>query len=123
MNDNIQILVETDYIEDQSSSADDRFVFAYTITIENTGIVPAKLLSRHWVITDSNGKIEEVQGEGVIGEQPVIQPGQAYSYTSGAILETDVGTMAGSYQMIDEDGRPFDADIPEFVLSVPRTLH
>ena len=123
MNQNIQILVETDYIEDQSSSSDDRFVFAYTITIENTGVMPAKLLTRHWVITDSNGKIEEVEGEGVIGEQPVIQPGEAYSYTSGAILETDVGTMSGSYQMIDEDGRPFDANIPEFVLSVPRTLH
>lgn len=123
MSNNIQILVETDYIEDQSSSAEERFVFAYTITIENTGIVPTKLLSRHWVITDSNGKIEEIEGEGVIGEQPVIQPGEAFSYTSGAILETDVGMMHGSYQMIDEEGRPFDADIPAFVLAVPRTLH
>ena len=123
MNNDIQIFVETDYIEDQSSSSDERFVFAYTITIENIGITPAKLLARHWVITDSNGKIDEVEGDGVIGEQPVIQPGEAFSYTSGAILETDVGTMAGSYQMMNENGQPFDADIPEFVLSVPRTLH
>ena len=123
MNNDIQILIETDYIEDQSSSSDERFVFAYTITIENTGVIPAKLLSRHWVITDSNGKIEEVEGDGVIGEQPIIQPGEAFSYTSGAILETDVGTMSGSYQMVDESGHPFDADIPEFVLSIPRTLH
>ncbi len=123
MNNDIQIFVETDYIEDQSSSSDERFVFAYTITIENIGITPAQLLARHWVITDSNGKIDEVEGDGVIGEQPIIQPGEAFSYTSGAILETDVGTMTGSYQMLSEEGRPFDADIPEFVLSVPRTLH
>lgn len=123
MSNDIQIFVETDYIEDQSSSSDERFVFAYTITIENIGMSPAKLLARHWVITDSNGKIDEVEGDGVIGEQPVIQPGEAFSYTSGAILETDVGTMAGSYQMVNEGGQPFDADIPEFVLSVPRTLH
>lgn len=123
MNEDIHIQVETDYIEDQSAPDDDRFVFTYTITIENVGILAAKLLTRHWVITDSNGRIEEVHGEGVIGEQPVIQPGDSYTYTSGAILETDVGTMTGSYQMIDEDGRPFDADIPEFVLCVPRTLH
>jgi ApaG protein len=123
MSNDIQIFVETDYIEDQSSSSDERFVFAYTITIENIGVTPAKLLARHWVITDSNGKIDEVEGDGVIGEQPIIQPGEAFSYTSGAILETDVGTMAGSYQMVNEDGQPFDADIPEFVLSVPRTLH
>lgn len=123
MSNDIQIFVETDYIEDQSNSSEERFVFAYTITIENIGVSPAQLLARHWVITDSNGKIDEVEGDGVIGEQPVIQPGEAFSYTSGAILETDVGTMAGSYQMINEGGQPFDADIPEFVLSVPRTLH
>ena len=123
MNNDIQIFVETDYIEDQSSSSDDRFVFAYTITIENIGITPAKLLARHWVITDSNGKVDEVEGDGVIGEQPIIQPGEAFSYTSGAILETDVGTMTGSYQMVNQEGQPFDADIPEFVLCVPRTLH
>lgn len=123
MSNDIQIFVETDYIEDQSNSSDQRFVFAYTITIENIGVTPAKLLARHWVITDSNGKVDEVEGDGVIGEQPIIQPGEAFSYTSGAVLETDVGTMAGSYQMVNEDGQPFDADIPEFVLSVPRTLH
>ena len=123
MSNDIQIFVETDYIEDQSSSSDERFVFAYTITIENIGITPAKLLARHWVITDSNGKVDEVEGDGVIGEQPIIQPGEAFSYTSGAILETDVGTMTGSYQMVNEEGQAFDADIPKFVLSVPRTLH
>ena len=123
MSSDIQIFVETDYIEDQSSSSDERFVFAYTITIENIGMSPAKLLARHWVITDSNGKIDEVEGDGVVGEQPVIQPGEAFSYTSGAVLETDVGTMAGSYQMVNDDGQSFDADIPEFVLSIPRTLH
>ncbi|MGM0564020.1 MAG: Co2+/Mg2+ efflux protein ApaG [Pseudomonadota bacterium] len=123
MSEPIHIEVETDFIEDQSSADDERYVFAYTITIENQGLLPAKLLNRHWVIRDSNGRIEEVSGEGVIGEQPVIQPGECFSYTSGAILQTDVGTMRGSYEMMDEDGRPFKAPIPEFVLSVPRTLH
>ncbi|EDY87270.1 ApaG domain protein [gamma proteobacterium HTCC5015] len=123
MSEPIHIQVETDFIEDQSDADEERFVFAYTITIENHGVLSAKLLNRHWVIRDSNGRTEEVRGEGVIGEQPVIQPGESFSYTSGAILQTDVGTMSGSYHMIDEDGRPFDASIPEFVLSIPRTLH
>lgn len=123
MSTDIQIFIETDFLEDQSNHGDERFVFAYTVTIENTGIAPTQLLSRRWVITDSNGKVEEVEGEGVIGEQPVIQPGEAFSYTSGAVLETDVGIMTGTYQMMDEEGQAFDANIPEFVLSVPRTLH
>lgn len=123
MTTDIQIFIETDFLEDQSNHNDDRFVFTYTVTIENTGVSPTQLVSRRWIITDSNGKVEEVQGEGVIGEQPVIRPGEAFSYTSGAVLETDVGIMTGTYHMIGEDGQSFDASIPEFVLSVPRTLH
>ncbi len=123
MNHDIQIFVETDFLEDQSSPAEERFVFAYTITIENTGLLPTQLMTRYWAITDSNGKTDEVEGEGVIGEQPVIRPGEAFRYTSGAVLNTDVGVMSGSYHMIDDEGHAFDAIIPEFVLSVPRTLH
>lgn len=119
----IKIDVKTHYIESQSSPNDDRFVFSYTVTIRNDGKRSAKLLTRHWIITDSNGKVQEVRGEGVVGEQPQLEPGQSYQYTSGTMLETAVGTMGGSYQMIDETGEPFDAIIPEFVLSVPRTLH
>lgn len=119
----IKIDVKTHYIESQSSPDDERFVFSYTVTIRNDSKISAKLLTRHWIITDSNGKVQEVRGEGVVGEQPHLEPGQSYQYTSGTMLETSVGTMGGSYQMIDENGHPFDAVIPEFVLSVPRTLH
>ncbi len=119
------ILVEvvTHFIDEQSEPSANRYVFAYTITIRNNGNLNAKLLTRHWVITDANGKIQEVRGEGVVGEQPDLAPGETYQYTSGTMIETSVGTMGGSYQMIDEHGHPFDAEIPEFVLSVPRTLH
>ena len=119
----IKINVETNYIEAQSSPEDNRYVFAYTITIQNKGHLRAKLLTRHWIITDGNGKVQEVRGEGVVGEQPELAPGEIYEYTSGTMIETAVGTMGGSYQMIDETGELFDAKIPEFVLSAPRTLH
>ncbi len=119
----IDVEVETDYIEEQSNPELNRYVFAYTITITNRGEVPAKLLSRHWIITDSNGKVEEVRGMGVVGEQPYLEPGEAFRYTSGTILETAVGSMRGTYQMIADDGVEFDAEIPAFTLSIPRVLH
>ena len=119
----IAVSVETRFIDDQSQPQLNRYVFAYTITIHNRGTIAAQLLSRHWVITDANGEIREVRGDGVVGEQPRMRPGEGYEYTSGAVLETAVGTMSGSYQMVAEDGTRFDADIPAFVLSIPRTLH
>ncbi len=119
----IDIQVKTTYIDEQSAPDQDRYVFAYTITIHNAGSVPAKLLTRHWVITDSNGKVQEVRGDGVVGEQPHLQPGESFEYTSGTILETAVGSMQGSYQMIADDGVQFDAPIAPFTLSIPRTLH
>jgi ApaG protein len=119
----IEVEVETQYIAEQSLPDQDHFVFAYTITISNTGGVPAQLLSRHWVITDANNKVQEVKGEGVVGEQPHLKPGESYRYTSGTMLETPVGTMRGSYHMIADDGVEFDANIPQFTLSMPRTLH
>ena len=119
----IQVAARAFYLEQQSNPDQDRYVFAYTIVIQNQGTIPAKLLSRHWLITDANGKVEEVRGDGVVGEQPWMSPGQGYDYTSGAVLETAVGTMRGSYRMLAEDGTQFDADIPSFVLSIPRTLH
>ena len=120
---NIQIDVVTQYIEDQSRPEQDYYVFAYTITILNRGDQPVKLLNRHWVITDSNQKIQEVRGEGVVGEQPYLKPGEQFAYTSGSVLETSVGTMQGSYEMRTDDGSTFDAPINEFVLSTPRVLH
>ena len=108
---------------EQSQPAQGRYAFAYTITIRNDGAVPAKLLTRHWVITHGNGKVEEVRGPGVVGEHPHLAPGEAFEYTSGAVLDTPVGTMQGSYQMLADDGTAFDAPIPRFTLSVPRTLH
>lgn len=119
----ISVSVATRFLDDQSAPQDNRFVFAYTITIHNTGLVPARLLARHWIITDGNGKRQEVRGEGVVGEQPWMRPGDDYEYTSGAVLETAVGTMRGSYEMLADDGTRFDAEIPQFTLSVPRTLH
>lgn len=119
----IAIDIKTSYVATQSSEADNRFVFSYTITITNHGKIGAKLLTRHWLVTDANGKVQEVHGEGVVGEQPYLRPGETYEYTSGTILETSIGTMGGSYQMIDDNGQPFDAPIDEFVLSAPRTLH
>ncbi len=119
----IQVEVETLYVEEQSLPEQDHYVFAYTISIYNDGNIPARLLNRHWVITDANNKVQEVKGEGVVGEHPYLKPGEHYRYTSGTMLETPVGTMRGSYQMIADDGVEFEADIPSFTLSMPRTLH
>ena len=119
----ITISVNTRFLDDQSAPGDNRYAFAYTITIVNEGSIGARLLSRHWVITDGNGKVHEVRGDGVVGEQPWLRPGEDFRYTSGAVLETALGTMHGSYQMIADDGTQFDALIPAFVLSIPRTLH
>ena len=115
----IQVEVETQYVEEQSLPDQDHYVFAYTITIYNSGSVPARLLNRHWIITDANNRIQEVKGEGVVGEQPHLKPGEQYRYTSGTMLETPVGTMRGSYQMTTPDGDSFDAEIAPFELSEP----
>ncbi|MDI1230856.1 MAG: Co2+/Mg2+ efflux protein ApaG [Methylobacter sp.] len=125
MNEKNKIIVEAKplFIEAQSSPDEDRYVFAYTITITNVGKIPAKLLQRHWLITDSNGKTQEVRGDGVIGEQPYLKPGESFRYTSGAMIETPVGTMQGDYTMHSDDGDNFQADVPRFTLSIPRTLH
>jgi ApaG protein len=119
----VKVAAKCSYLEEQSMPEQSRYVFTYTITIRNVGALPAKLLTRHWIITDSNGKIEEVRGEGVVGEQPYLRPGEGFQYTSGAVIETPVGSMRGSYQMQADDGVDFDAEIPTFTLSVPRTLH
>lgn len=117
------ISTRTQYLADQSDEQVPRYVFAYTITIRNTGEVPAQLISRHWLITDGHNEVQEVRGLGVIGEQPTLAPGESFEYTSGAALTTPVGTMRGSYQMQASDGTRFDAVIPEFTLSIPRVLH
>jgi ApaG protein len=119
----ITVDVDARYLEDQSAPEEQRYVFAYTITIRNRGEVPARLLTRHWVITDANGKVQEVRGEGVVGEQPHLKPGEGFRYTSGAVLETPVGAMQGSYQMLADDGVRFDAAIPPFTLAIPGTIH
>ena len=119
----IDVQVQTRFVPDQSKPGDNRYVFAYTITLRNAGATPARLLARRWMITDANGKVEEVSGEGVVGEQPWMRPGDDFEYTSGAVLETPVGTMGGSYQMLADDGTEFEAPIPTFTLSIPRTLH
>ena len=119
----VSVTVFPQFIADQSDPANDRYVFAYTITIENTGTVPAQLISRHWIITDSNSRVQEIRGLGVTGQQPLLQPGESFEYTSGCQLDTAVGTMRGSYQMTAEDGVQFEAEIAEFTLSIPRVLH
>ena len=119
----IRVDVVTSYVEEQSNPCNGRFVFSYTITIRNEGDVPAKLLTRHWIITDANGKVQEVNGEGVVGEQPYLQPGEGFRYSSGAILETPVGAMHGSYRMVADDGQHFDAPIAPFRLAMPGLLH
>ena len=119
----IRVDVETSYVEMQSDPDENRFVFAYTITIRNEGELPARLLTRHWIITDANGKVQEVRGSGVVGEQPHLQPGQGFRYSSGAILETPVGAMEGSYQMLADDGEKFTAPIAPFTLAIPGSLH
>lgn len=119
----IRVDAKPRYLEEHSKPDADRFVFAYTITISNEGSVPARLLSRHWIITDANGQVREVRGDGVIGEQPRLEPGELYRYTSGSLLETPVGSMRGSYAMIADDGHRFDAVIPAFTLARPGVLH
>lgn len=119
----IDVTAAPRFLEEQSQPALGRYVFAYTITLRNEGALPAKLLTRHWVITDGNGRVEELRGPGVVGEHPHLQPGESFEYTSGAMLDTPVGTMQGSYQMLADDGTAFLAPIPRFTLSVPRILH
>jgi ApaG protein len=119
----IRVDVQTSYVPEQSDPASQRYVFSYTITILNEGSEPARLLRRHWLITDANGKVQEVRGDGVVGEQPHLQPGQGFRYSSGAILETPVGTMHGSYQMETDQGARFDAPIAPFRLAMPGILN
>ena len=119
----IRVQVATRYVAEQSDPAAGRHVFAYTIEISNTGTVSAQLISRHWIITDADGQVQEVRGLGVVGHQPLLAPGQSFEYTSGCQLATAVGTMRGSYQMTAEDGVQFEAPIAEFVLAMPRVLH
>jgi ApaG protein len=119
----IDVAAATRYLAEQSDEAAGRFVFAYTITLRNTGSVAAQLISRHWIITDAQGLVQEVRGLGVVGAQPLLEPGQSFEYTSGAAIATAVGTMKGAYQMVATDGTRFEAPIPEFTLSVPRVLH
>ena len=119
----ITVSARTNYIPEQSDDAANRYVFSYTITISNTGQMPAQLISRHWHITDAQDKVQEVRGLGVVGEQPFLKPGESFEYTSGTAIATPVGAMKGSYQMVAEDGTQFEAEIPEFILAVPRVLH
>jgi ApaG protein len=119
----IRVDVSASYVGEQSKPEESHYVFSYTITIRNEGQVPARLLTRHWVITDANGKVKEVRGEGVVGEQPYLMPGQGFRYSSGAVLETPVGAMQGSYQMLADDGSQFDAHIAPFTLAMPGMLH
>ena len=119
----INVVVSPAYIKEQSDPLNNHYVFSYTVTIRNDGDQPARLLTRHWIITDGDGQVQEVQGDGVIGEQPYLQPGEGFQYTSGTFMNTPVGTMTGSYQMITDDGEKFDAEIPSFTLSVPNVLH
>lgn len=119
----IDVDVATAYLPEQSEPDEQRYVFAYTITLRNSGTVAAQLLSRHWVITNGDGEVQEVRGDGVVGEQPHLQPGERYEYTSGTVFETPVGTMQGSYQMLADDGMRFDAQIPVFSLATPHVLH
>ena len=119
----IDVQVETNYMESQSQPDEQRFVFSYTVTIRNEGQASARLMNRHWIITDANGKVQEVRGEGVVGEQPHLNPGETFRYTSGTVLDTPVGSMQGSYDMVDSHGNHFDAMIPAFSLARPGSLH
>ncbi len=119
----IRVDVSASYVDEQSKPEEDHYAFSYTITIRNVGQVPARLMTRHWLITDANGKVREVRGEGVLGEQPHLQPGQGFRYSSGAVLATPVGAMQGSYQMLADDGAHFDAPVAPFTLAMPGLLH
>jgi ApaG protein len=120
---NVTVRAQVEFVPDQSDANNRRYVFAYTITITNTGSVAAQLISRHWIITDAESHVQEVRGDGVVGEQPMLNPNESFEYTSGAAIATPVGTMRGSYQMVARDGVSFDAPIPEFTLAMPRMLH
>jgi ApaG protein len=122
-NHRVDVTARAQFLAGESDPANGRYVFAYTMTITNSGTVAARLVSRHWVITDADNKVQEVRGEGVVGEQPRLNPGESFQYTSGAAIATPVGTMRGSYRMVADDGVRFDAPIPEFALSMPRALH
>jgi ApaG protein len=119
----ITVTARAAFVPDQSDLEKNRYVFAYTITITNTGTAAAQLVSRHWIITDADNNVQEVKGEGVVGEQPYLRPKESFEYTSGTAIATPVGSMRGTYQMVAEDGARFDASIPEFTLSMPRVLH
>ncbi len=119
----IAVSAATQYLAEQSDESADKYVFSYTITIRNSGTATAQLISRHWIIADARGQVQEVRGLGVVGAQPTLKPGESFEYTSGTSIATPVGTMRGTYQMVGEDGSRFDAPIPEFTLSVPRVLH
>jgi len=119
----IDVTAKSHFVRDQSDPDENRYVFAYTVTIVNTGSVAAQLKSRHWIITNAQGQVQEVRGQGVVGEQPRLNPGESFRYTSAAMLETPVGTMHGSYQMIADDGTRFDAPIPAFSLAMPNIVH
>jgi ApaG protein len=120
---NINVGVISEFLAEQSDPSRNRYVFAYKVTITNSGIQSARLMSRKWIITDGDGKIQEVSGQGIVGQQPIIEPGQQHQYTSGTVLETKVGSMSGSYSMIAADGHEFSALIPSFTLSYPNALH
>ena len=119
----ITVTAQATFVPEQSDEGAGRYVFSYTINISNTGQVAAQLISRHWQITDAHDKAQEVKGLGVVGEQPFLRPGESFEYTSGTAISTPVGAMRGTYQMVAEDGHGFDAEIPEFILSMPRVLH
>lgn len=119
----VAVSVTTRFLPEQSQPEQNRFAFSYTVTIRNEGELPAKLVSRHWVITDGDGHVQEVRGAGVVGQQPLIEPGASHVYSSGTVMATRVGTMQGSYHMVAEDGKRFDAEIAPFRLAVPGALH
>ena len=119
----VEVSVRTEYLENQSLPSEDKYFFSYTVTIKNVGKIPAKLISRHWVITDANERIEEVRGLGVVGEQPRLKTNESFEYTSGTIINTPVGTMYGTYQMVADNGYEFDAEIPLFSLNIPKVLN
>jgi ApaG protein len=119
----LSVTVKTLYVPEQSDPERSNYVFAYTITIKNTGQITAQLISRHWIITDANNRIDEVRGLGVVGHQPLLAPGEVFEYTSGTSLHTQQGSMTGTFFCVAEDGEQFEVKIPEFVLSLPRTLH
>jgi ApaG protein len=121
--DDIDVRVETTYLPAESVPERSRYVFAYTVTIRNIGKRPARLMTRHWIITDTNGKVEEVEGDGVVGEQPYLKPGEGFQYTSGTMLETPAGIMEGKYHMVTDNGDRFAAEIKPFTLVTPQMLH